>query len=318
MNITGDNQYISVDDNGQGGAVVNYIGPIPVEAEEAEDVEYIKVSYNADDSEFSVIADDLPFYINAAAESKFIESPANIKTYSSDYLGYSAEPLVFDAPPSSYRTIYLRLESGFQRGMGGIWSMTWSGSSITATNDYTEKMQNRHSGFIGVFQEIRLYSDGTHQIILPETTPVLAIAGTNTQQPILYWNANTVYLVDLVDQSTGLPTTLSKTAPTGTEEDLILGVDLDGSTPVLDFESNSGGYDRYANIGRLKVETIASTVVATVCYLFMSQTPTLAATAEVVINEMRDNFGTLQHRDRTLSFQNGLFIQDTSGSWSDY
>jgi len=281
---------------------------------------FISVSYDPDSEEFSISSDGLPFYTDKNSVGVFADSAGDIKLYSSDNLGWGSEPLVFDKPSSSYRTLYLAIESGYQRGLGGVYRMTWRGSSVTPSNGYTEGMINRDDQRIGIIQEINIHSDGTHEIINPQIAPVLIFAGTNTRSPMLYWSSDRVYLVDYMSQSDGTdPYTQFASAPAGTDDSVILGISFtdQASNPILDLGANSGDYDKYAVIGKIKVETIDGGTVATKCFLFMSQTPEMGKDDAMVISEYRDNSGTKQEREKTVYFGNGRYLGHENSLWTN-
>ena len=301
-----------------GGQTLEPTGVVGGESDDT--VSYISVSYNSDDEEFTVSAKDLPFYIIGTSDTKFVDDPGLIQTFSSDDLAEDAEPLVFAAPPSSFRTISLSMESGYQHGFEYIWLMAWRGN-ITAASDYTNKVYNAGFDQVGVFQQIKLYADGSYELLLPHISPILATPGINTRQPMLYWYDGYLYLTDFVDQATGTIQTVALEAAGGTDDNVILGINNTaiGSRVVLDFSDNSGDYERFAVIGKIRVENRAGVDVATTCSLYMSQTPTLARSENVLINEVRQiDGGVWQYRDRTLTFQNGLYFLDTKGDWEDY
>jgi hypothetical protein len=313
--VVGDDQTISVQ-QGAGGQLVSSMMAVSAPADDPD--VYTKVSYNSDSEFFEIEVTNQPFFHTGASDTYERDTSYEIQKASTQL-----NNLRFVKPAAESEQIGLHVEFSRVRGLGDVYRITWSGSA-SAYDDQTATYEQSRSnvGGINQFQQVIIKNDGTYTISDDQMAPVAMSPGTNVSKPVLWWDepaGGTITLQDFYDPINTLtvPNTLTKTGVgTGTSDQVILAMDYDTGSLVLDLYANRATYDRHYVIGRIKVETLGGAIVATQCFLFMQQVPQFGFSGTVsMIEGIRDNGGTIQKKIITMRYANGQYLEGVIGDW---
>lgn len=261
LRCVGDQQTIDVTQS-PGGQEIRSIQVITEEA--PSDTDYVSVSYDSVAEEFTVTVTDLPY-----CTPYYTSNLTNWLNIASTAFGELTSTLTFDKPSSNAVTtlhIGYNRESASPAAAPVIYWKDSNGNTVV-TDATTAGIETETTAHLPQIASLDLNTDGTFTI-----NSQLANKGRISIPPLsndtyLYvaTGVTLIYFAFREDIISGTPgqKTYNYTAPF--DDDIILGYSDGDDFYTLDALANSGSYDRYRTVGKVKVDA-SNNVVDFVAY----------------------------------------------------